>query len=273
MLMNHSIQRTYGKRVRLMLGAMAVLGTVVCAPAWGVDSAHARKVAGASAARAGVPAPGPAAQSNNPNITVGEWGARWWQWLFSLKVHDAEGNEIHPILAAGAVDCSMGQTGDVWFLAGTFGSDPVTRTCAVRKNTTLFFPVINGWADNVAELVPGTIPELQAKAANFANADVSQLHVYVDGEPLPITEANRGAAVFQYAVPNEDNLLNWFGAVVPGPDWPYGKLPKMTVVYPAASDGYWMMLRPLDSGTHNIHFFGTSQSGFAVDITYVITVR
>jgi hypothetical protein len=58
-----------------------------------------------------------------------------------------------------------------------------------------------------------------------------------------------------------------FGAKIPGTDWP------TTFVFPAASDGYWLMLEPLPPGNHIINFGGASKDGtFQIDITYEIKV-
>ncbi|MEZ4673417.1 MAG: hypothetical protein R2932_04140 [Caldilineaceae bacterium] len=45
------------------------------------------------------------------------WSAAWWQWAESLN--------SAPILAEGDVDCTLGQSGDLWFLAGTTGDRPL----------------------------------------------------------------------------------------------------------------------------------------------------
>jgi hypothetical protein len=68
-------------------------------------------------------------------------------------------------------------------------------------------------------------------------------------------------------VPATNNIFQFFfGANMPGSDWPN------TTVYPAASDGYWLMVEPLSPGKHTINFGGTTQSGFQLDITYELTV-
>ncbi len=191
-----------------------------------------------------------------------EWGAAWWQWIFSLPAT----TPVHPLLATGAVDCSYGQQGQVWFLAGTLAPGSTVRSCVIPTGTRLFFPVFNAWADNVAEPDPFTVEELMERAASFAAA--KELHVTIDGVPVKDPFAYRAAyAPFTYSVPSTDNLLQWFGADVPGIDWP------STVISPAASDGYWLMLQPLSPGIHTINFGGTSEDGtFAIDISYTINV-
>jgi hypothetical protein len=207
--------------------------------------------------------PGIAPPDSNPlGKSYAEWGAAWWQWAFSLPANVP----LHPLLATGNVDCSYGQQGQVWFLAGTFMPGSITRTCTVPTGTRLFFPMFNGWADNVAVPDPFTVAELKALAASFA--DAGSLHASIDGADVQDPFRYRAAyAPFGYTVPFDDNLLRWFRADAPGTDWP------STFVFPAASDGYWLMLEPLPPGTHTVNFGGSSKDGsFTLDITYVITV-
>jgi len=178
-----------------------------------------------------------AANDTNPHGGVyAVLGTNWWQWVFSLPVTDGFGNTTHPQLTSGAVDCSLGQSGQLWFLAGNFGGS-TARSCTVPKNTALFFPLLNSWADNTGFTEPTnlTLSQLQALAASFVVNPVS-LHASVDGVNIPITDANRGLAPFSYLAPNSDNLLQFFGETVPGSGWPFGNTPHGVVVAPAVSD-------------------------------------
>lgn len=70
--------------------------------------------------------------------TYAEWSAKWWQWVFSIPAPN-------PQLAQGALDCSVNQSGAVWFLAGSpTGSESFERSCTVPRGKSLFFPVLNG---------------------------------------------------------------------------------------------------------------------------------
>jgi hypothetical protein len=63
--------------------------------------------------------------------------AEWWQWALSIPT------KVNPLLDTNGGNCMIGQRGSMWFLAGTFGIDMVTRTCDVPEGKALFFPVIN----------------------------------------------------------------------------------------------------------------------------------
>ena len=63
-----------------------------------------------------------------------EWAARWWQWAV-----DSAGDQPADRSRRG----SANEEGKVWFLAGAFTGEPVTRSCTVPKNTASPFPVVN----------------------------------------------------------------------------------------------------------------------------------
>ncbi len=212
--------------------------------------------------------------SNPLGASYALWGAAWWQWVFSLPANyppNPPNSPSNPLLSSGAVDCSYGQLGGpqghVWFLAGSTTGGTITRSCNVPSSTWLFFPVLNGWADNVATVPPMTIEELKQTAAGFVD-NPKELHASIDGVAVQNLLAYRAAfAPFLYVVPKTDNMLGYLYKVqVPGTDW------SSTFIFPAASDGYWLMLEPLPPGTHTINFGGTSPTDFQLNVTYEITV-
>jgi hypothetical protein len=194
-------------------------------------------------------------------MTYGQWNAKWWQWSFSVPASK------NPTLATnGAVDCRVGQSGKVWFLAGHFlGSGSFTRTCTVPAGKALFIPLINSWADNVCNTSPLTVGQLRASAAGGV-IPPTNLHASIDGKPL---EPHRAVSpVFSYTLPpSPDNLINAaFGVPLPGPCWP------SLTVKPAVADGFYVMLAPLTEGSHNLNF-GGSGPGITLDLTYTLKVR
>jgi hypothetical protein len=47
-------------------------------------------------------------------LTYGEWTAKWWQWAYSIP------SDVHPAYDDNGKYCAEGQSGPVWFLAGTY---------------------------------------------------------------------------------------------------------------------------------------------------------
>ncbi|MGZ3610790.1 MAG: hypothetical protein ACXWPG_14540 [Ktedonobacteraceae bacterium] len=218
-------------------------------------------------------APALANENHNPQIlppkshpygkTYGEWNAMWWQWFFSVKASKNPG-----LATDGKVDCQIGQSGNVWFLAGSFlNGGSFTRNCTVPKGKALFIPLINSWADNVCNSPPLTVDQLRTNAANGVYPP-SNLHASVDGHAFTDLRSYRSRSpVFSYTLPpSPDNVIDAaFGVSLPGPCWP-----SLTVA-PAVADGYYIMLAPLCEGVHTINF-GGSGPGITLDMTYKLKV-
>ena len=214
-----------------------------------------------------------AAQNPNPGVlppdshpfgkTYGEWNAGWWQWFFSVPASKNPG-----LATNGTLDCSVGQSGNVWFLAGPFlTSGSFTRSCTVPVGKALFIPLINSWVDNVCNTPPFTVDQLRALAASSV-IPTENLHASIDGNPLTNLESYRAISpVFSYTLPpSPDNLIDAaFGVSLPGPCWP-----SLTVT-PAVADGFYIMLTPLTAGSHTINF-GGSGPGITLDVTYNLTI-
>jgi hypothetical protein len=78
-------------------------------------------------------------------LSYGEWSAKWWQWVYSTKLEqNPQLQGIPPSFPADKVDCSLGQSGPVWFLGADFGGT-AARECkdTVPTDVSLFFPVVN----------------------------------------------------------------------------------------------------------------------------------
>jgi hypothetical protein len=211
-------------------------------------------------------APVAPSESRPHGLTYGQWNARWWQWLFSVPASK------NPALADnGAVDCRVGQSGKVWFLAGHFqGSGSFTRACTVPAGKALFIPLINSWADNVCNTPPLNTPPLTVDQlhANAAAAVIppNKLHASIDGKAM---EPHRAISpVFSYTLPpSPDNLIDAaFGVSLPGLCWP------SLTVKPAVADGFYVMLDPLNEGSHSLIFAG-SGPGITLDLRYTLKVR
>ena len=186
--------------------------------------------------------------------------AEWQQWALSLPT------TINPELDTTGENCMVGQRGSVWFLAGTVGGPPVTRTCTVPEDTRLFFPVINivnintpgvcGQGGNIS------VKELRAAIAPFIDG-ATKLSVKVDG--VKIKDLQRvQSQVFEVALPE----ANVFDAACAG----LGGVPA-GIYSPAVDDGFYVDLDPLKIGDHTLHIHAENSSvGFTLDVTYILTV-
>jgi hypothetical protein len=219
--------------------------------------------------------------------TYSQWSATQWQWtLQQPNVMDSPVVDPNPGTAAQPepVDCALGQTGTVWFLAGaTFlqGYSTAYRSCSVPAGVYLFFPVIDVWNDDLScpGTPSGTLTGKQLRQLAQQQTDTIEnksMSVTVDGLAVKgltnSTTAYRAAANgISYTLP-ADNALSAF---CPGNPFPAGTSPPNP---PGAyADGVYIMLDPLSVGIHHISFAaaesGTPTFGPASqNVTYTITV-
>jgi hypothetical protein len=201
--------------------------------------------------------------------SYGEWGAAWWQWAVSFPY------EVNPVYndPTGAF-AGLGQSGPVWFLAGTGGTNAV-RACTVPAGKGLFFPILNIMVDYpcpeppVFQPAPGqTMEDFLTQWAHWYIDHVTALAAEVDGVALQGLEKYRAYSKMFYVTMDPSLIVVDPCNIGPTPQ-------------PAVSEGYWIMLAPLTPGNHLIHFTGrwlfTQEPDgfdwdFTVDVTYYLTV-
>jgi hypothetical protein len=186
-----------------------------------------------------------------------EYSAEWWKWARSSP------RNINPVRDLSGANCSVGQTGHVWFLAGGFGSAKIRRFCTIPEGQYLFFPAVNMVYWPSRSNTQYTCEEAIA-SAGVNNDSALEIFVEVDNFAVDDPKSYRARTsicfdIFE-RVPPEVGAYNAF---------------------PSASDGYWYMLEPLPKGEHIIKFGGRYDSpnpnephGKTVqDIEYTITVE
>jgi hypothetical protein len=248
--------------------------------------------------------------SSNPGIlppcskpygsTYGEWSAKWWQWVNSIPV------DYNPQIQNGpavTVDCSVNQSGHVWFLAESFGGTAV-RTCKdpIPHGVALFFPMVNiffgvtgfdcihlgSFAHVTYPFMPvndclsaywsvpdlGIDPSVQGLVHSYS--DLVKLVASEEDAPGPFSATIDGQSIVNLTAYRAQAPM--FSITTPqcnivGLVWP-GIGPCGTGIadtyYPNGSDGYWLMLTPLTPGYHTIHM--TAGSPAWLDLTYKFSV-
>lgn len=173
-----------------------------------------------------------------------EWSRRWWQWAGSFDHADS------PVADRTGALCGHKQGEDVWFLAGTYGTRRTVRTCTVPRGKHLFFPLINYVVHPQAEGASSCM-QVMGTAARITE-QVSNLLLEVDGVRHTDLEKHRQATVGCFDL----------GALAE---------PKARI-FPAAANGYYVMLKPLPPGKHVLNFGGVLPS-MAQAVTYTIVVE
>jgi hypothetical protein len=136
----------------------------------------------------------------------------------------------------------------------------------VPANKWIFFPVVNVEC-SVVEGNPPPGDTLEECATIFLNLalDGSSMFATLDGQDVlgDISDNRAASGLFTFTLPknNVDIFCPGVPQCPPGPTQ-------------AAADGIWVLLEPLERGTHTIHFGGSFFGGqFTQDNTYILTVK
>jgi hypothetical protein len=189
-------------------------------------------------------------------------------WLRWALAQPAEGGAIAD---ATGESCGLGQSGPVWYLAGTFGGS-VTRECTVPVGKKLFFPLINSWwllppeyFANVDE-IDAALPFMEDwYEENFDQATCS-LTLRIDGQEVrPDFESLRDELHIRTMDPFEIDLHEEHAQAE------YFDGGAM----PAVGDGYYALIHPLPPGEHVIELGGSLCGSWAFEImaTYTLQVQ
>jgi hypothetical protein len=168
----------------------------------------------------------------------------WMRWALSQPTWTG------PVADQTGELCGEGQSGPVWYLAGTFGG-PVERGCNVPAGKRLSFPLVNTWcvfppefyADEAS--ISADLPAIDAwYQSRFS--DVCGLTLRLDGEDLLPDEVMSETLYIQVMDPftldltDEHWATQWFAG---------GEMP-------ATGAGYYAHLQPLTPGDHVLEFGG-----------------
>jgi len=193
-------------------------------------------------------------------MTYGDWSVAWWQWVLSIPASD------NPLNDTSGVNCGRAQSaGPVFFLTGSFVGAVTRNQCAVPAGKVLFFPIISGECSTLegSPFFGSNAAQLHTCAGGLGDGiDIATLKVEVDGKEV-------------HAVPRFRAQSPVFGFTLPDTNVLDVNTSKKGHSGSSASDGFWVMLKPLKSGKHTIHFegaclAGSPCNGFTQDVTYNI---
>jgi hypothetical protein len=178
-----------------------------------------------------------------------EWTTEWWRWFLSIP------RDQHPSYDNGyTIMADSSQNPNVFFLAGTTGGK-ISGRVALPPNRAVLLPVINFTTSYSEEPALRTEAEM-IKHAESNIGDIVKKEAVIDGTTLFISEKDRvRTEPFDFTFPKN----NIYG-VREGPSRGVG-------------DGYWIFLKPMVSGSHNIKTYGSCLSGrirIEIDVELII---
>jgi hypothetical protein len=179
-----------------------------------------------------------------------EWTSKWWQWLLSIPKESNPGIDT----TGEKFDANQNDP-DVVFLVGTFGGS-AERNYTIYADKSILFPIINFTTSYIEEPFLKTESELKSRAKQDID-DIVNKEAVMDGMKLQDVEKYRvQSPVFDLTYP-ENNVFELSSGSTR-----------------AISDGYWVFLKPLSPGMHDIHAVGSCSSGKTrVDITWHLDVK
>jgi hypothetical protein len=193
--------------------------------------------------------------------TYGRWAAEWWQWALGIPA------AVNPIADATGEHCAQRQVDKVWFLAGSFGTDPVVRDCEVPAGKSLFVALLNIFYAAFLNDPPETRTEAFVRAIASCQAP-AEISVWIDGFKVP-----RPLQFFTGASGSQSPLFNV--QMPPGNVFGFDEItvPEL-VLSPSAEQGYYLFVEPLSPGPHTIRWraSGCFSAEFSQDITYRLKV-
>jgi len=188
-------------------------------------------------------------------VPYADWAGRWQQWLLTIP------QPFNPVTDSVGKNCGQHQTGPVWFLPGTTGGQ-ADRICTIPAGKAILFPVIGSECDFA------TYPNVKSESQLVlcAQADDNRainLQATIDGVNIKQLDKYRSTSpLFNVSLPDK----NVFGS-------PPGNTQGI-------SDGFWVFLKPLPPGKHELHFSGltpgnptTGTVNFGVDVTYHLIIQ
>jgi hypothetical protein len=207
--------------------------------------------------------------------TFGDWIEDSWQLILGSPA------DTNPLFGG---DCTEGQAGDVWFLAGSYGGEEV-RDCTIPQGKAIHFPVRNviGFACPEA-FGPGDCAWADAEGvvaleADWPDGPAPAMWVEVDGEPLEDIESYLAhSEAFEMDYVEGANGIFYVGDFDfdCGVPWEDGNECGVDADSPkvAASAGYYPMAAPPPAGTYELHFrTENDDASWVLDITYNLTVE
>ena len=172
--------------------------------------------------------------------SYGLWTTKWWQWALGTP------SAVNPVLDKTGIHSDINQSGDVWFLAGKFGSenkDIPERSCSIPHGKGILFPVLNCEANPIEYTELATDQDIINHVVHDVDS-VALRNCFLNGKSIKPERITSDPMIFELTIP-KDNPLG---------------LEKAGTTR-AAADGYWVFLKPTSASHLSIYFEGSCENG------------
>jgi hypothetical protein len=196
-------------------------------------------------------------------MTLAEAGADWWRWALEHPVTN------NPVMDETGAFCEEGQSGDVFYLAGTFTSDTsVERTCVTTHTGTFLIPIGNIAWDNCGTPPEDVVTDQELiDGVNSLLDEFDSASLVIDGDTIGTTIADFAqyrteVTAYSFTNPATDSLYALWGGPFDG------------VCDPSYAAGYYVPFKVSSPGEHDIALHaGTSIDGWSIDVHYTLKVQ
>ena len=194
-----------------------------------------------------------------------ELASKWTNWFV------AEPFATNPAFDPDGRFCDINQEGDVWFLASTFGG-VANRTCKVPAGKAIFVSLGGAFLSFAPDFPAAGDPCLQmGTTLEQVRCDVNNdvpvapgvsFQATLDGVPV--------GDLFSYRAQSQPG---GFTLQVPNPSFitDLGLAPGDR--FPAVADGYFLFLKPLRPGVHNLSFRMINPDQSQTGVNYRLIVQ
>jgi hypothetical protein len=157
-------------------------------------------------------------------IAYDDWMTKWWQWNVLIP------KDRHPV-TSNPTKCPVGQSGPVSFLTHSIQGES-NYNCTIPAGHAILVPIATG--ECTSDEAKSTLPADMIKCATEGDKYI-HFEATIDGTPLNGLDQNYAVSkIFNMTVPS-----NNFMDVKPG-------------VWTAVTGGYFIFLKPLPAGIHNL---------------------
>lgn len=207
--------------------------------------------------------------------SVADWTADWWTWALQAPAAQS------PLADTSGAFAGVNNGGPVFFIAGSFGSAPMTRAFNVPEGRPVLVPMINFFDTEPSILDNGAALGDRQNAANVVVGNwlsaviADSLFASIDGTAVTnLAQYLEVTGLFSMGPTEAGSVIESFG------------VSAGDVLDPTKSSGYWLMIDGLTPGSHTLHLGGSSNAftpdancctnapvpAFSQDNTIIITV-